>query len=494
VQTVRYEEGDGANSWGSMTQLTTESSGRPALTLENGAPVLVFPGNDWFYFMKKNGSSWTQAIAINKSPSNSLSTQLFANGGNSYDLFYRAPEDTVNYRYNVKFLGFSVNLSNNQSQILKDTWLIYREANQDVRLYSVRRNLGGLYHLLYIKQNTATYGDKLYHSIFDGQDIYFTTLLTSENMNVLEYPAPVLAENNNVVSAYFNGPLDGSVKPMFNVADFAPIINYRLSQTAPINGTVINTGSADLKWTFTAVADSYNVSFGQDPNSLASVAQNITATTTRVNNLLDNQSYYWQVEARISGQSVYSNIWHFNTGTINTPPSLAIIKPGGSPETVDSNYTIQWLATDPDNNAHIRLFFDTNNAGQDGTAINLVDINEDDNPAQYSWDTSNVPDGSYYIYGTIDDGVNPVVVSYSTVPLVINHTECHIPAAGDWQLPKSCTLTSSASAPAGVIVPSGAVLTVSAEVVLKIDLKHYKLLVRKGGGVLIKKGGTIKQN
>ncbi len=70
---------------------------------------------------------------------------------------------------------------------------------------------------------------------------------------------------------------------------------------------------------------------------------------------------------------------------------------------------------------------------------------------------------------------------------------CRLPDAGDWVVSSSCTLWASAVSPASVIVEPGVVVTVNPGVVLEIDLQNHKLLVRQTGGVLIRKGGTIRQ-
>ncbi len=61
----------------------------------------------------------------------------------------------------------------------------------------------------------------------------------------------------------------------------------------------------------------------------------------------------------------------------------------------------------------------------------------------------------------------------------------------DWIISSSCTLGFTSTASANVIVQPGAVLTIPSGLKLNIDLAHYHLLVKSGGGVLIKAGGAI---
>jgi chitodextrinase len=70
-------------------------------------------------------------------------------------------------------------------------------------------------------------------------------------------------------------------------------------------------------------------------------------------------------------------------------------------------------------------------------------------------------------------------------------TSCLPPVSGDWTVSSSCTLSSTPTAPANVIVQSGTVLTIPNGFRLNIDLIHHHLFVKSGGGVLIKAGGAI---
>ncbi|MFA6172021.1 MAG: RHS repeat-associated core domain-containing protein [Patescibacteria group bacterium] len=70
---------------------------------------------------------------------------------------------------------------------------------------------------------------------------------------------------------------------------------------------------------------------------------------------------------------------------------------------------------------------------------------------------------------------------------------CTPPPSGDWTISVSCTFTGKARAQGDVTVNAGAVLTIADHSRLEIDLKNHKLLVRHNGGVLIKKGGTLRQ-
>lgn len=74
---------------------------------------------------------------------------------------------------------------------------------------------------------------------------------------------------------------------------------------------------------------------------------------------------------------------------------------------------------------------------------------------------------------------------------VITSPTCSLPASGNWTVSSNCTLSSTITAPQNVIVQSGSVLTIPNGLRLNIDFTHNHLLVKSGGGVLIKSGGAI---
>jgi hypothetical protein len=84
----------------------------------------------------------------------------------------------------------------------------------------------------------------------------------------------------------------------------------------------------------------------------------------------------------------------------------------------DDSYTIKWNYTDEySTNADLSLYYDTNNSGYNGTLINsgLDPANE-----QYTWDTANMANGTYYIYAVFSDGLNSNR-TYAPWPIVIDH-------------------------------------------------------------------------
>lgn len=107
---------------------------------------------------------------------------------------------------------------------------------------------------------------------------------------------------------------------------------------------------------------------------------------------------------------------------VNDLPTIAIVEPDGLDDNATSTYTIVWTDADPDSNASIDLFFDTDGAGQDGMLI-ASGIFEDDALDAYVWDTSALPNGSYFVYATIDDGEFSTTTYSAGVVTITNRTE-----------------------------------------------------------------------
>lgn len=73
----------------------------------------------------------------------------------------------------------------------------------------------------------------------------------------------------------------------------------------------------------------------------------------------------------------------------------------------NSNFAITYIASDPDNtlgNKTVALYYNTTKSTSGGTLITQRALS---NPASsYTWNTSSLPAGTYYIYGVVSDGIN----------------------------------------------------------------------------------------
>ncbi|MEN6560321.1 MAG: Ig-like domain-containing protein [Acidobacteriota bacterium] len=115
----------------------------------------------------------------------------------------------------------------------------------------------------------------------------------------------------------------------------------------------------------------------------------------------------------------------------NVPPSLDFTAPTGAESTESGYYVVRWTDADPDSNALITLYYDTDtNFGNGHAAIRdengiAASIYEDSNQNSFFWDTSSVSVGTYYIVAVLEDQVNPPVIKYST-----GTVEVRLPASG----------------------------------------------------------------
>ena len=116
----------------------------------------------------------------------------------------------------------------------------------------------------------------------------------------------------------------------------------------------------------------------------------------------------------------YGSVSATATVTVLYPPALTILEPDGFNDIADEFFTIQWEDEDPDSDATISLYYDTDNTGADGILIALgLSEDPDGMDDRFTWDTSAVPQGDYYIYAIIDDGETPAVTAYSSGPVTV---------------------------------------------------------------------------
>lgn len=102
----------------------------------------------------------------------------------------------------------------------------------------------------------------------------------------------------------------------------------------------------------------------------------------------------------------------------NNPPSITIVNPpsGGAP--ADEFYLITWSSSDPDADVcTVDLYYDTNTSpgGRTQIVLSTADV------GSCAWNTSGVPEGSYYVYGVIDDGNGGTDSDYSDGRVTIEH-------------------------------------------------------------------------
>lgn len=187
----------------------------------------------------------------------------------------------------------------------------------------------------------------------------------------------------------------------------------------------------DLAWTASENAFRYHLYRDSSP-----IRQNLQPTITTVTDGFDpvhepslalhpgsTYEYYATAQA-LDGADAVSN-----TVTVEIPmdvcdstgvPTLAIELPASDGEIADQAYEFTWTADDPDSDARISFYYDTEPSGGDGTYI-VSGLSEDHAATAFTWHTTFVPEGDYYIYGVIDDGENPPVTVYSEGTVAVSH-------------------------------------------------------------------------
>jgi hypothetical protein len=139
-----------------------------------------------------------------------------------------------------------------------------------------------------------------------------------------------------------------------------------------------------------------------------------------------NISVVIETETFVAEANLTNNI-ATRTIIINDPPTISITTPSYDVN-ADISYTISWVGNDPDDDAMIRLYYDTDNTGNDGTLIVTSDqypsgiVDNNGASQSYEWNTTSLPDdSSWYIYAEIDDGIHPPVYAYSQGRINIDH-------------------------------------------------------------------------
>jgi hypothetical protein len=140
-----------------------------------------------------------------------------------------------------------------------------------------------------------------------------------------------------------------------------------------------------------------------------------------------------------------------NSNGTDDPPEITLEGPSQPLFTAAGPILITWKDRDPDSDADIRLYYDTQGSGFSGTLL-ADGIQEDpDGPADaYLWDIAGVPEGTYHIYGTITDGTS-ATAGYAPGTVTVDRTRPRteaLPGGGAYSSPQNVVL--SADEPAKI--------------------------------------------
>ena len=85
----------------------------------------------------------------------------------------------------------------------------------------------------------------------------------------------------------------------------------------------------------------------------------------------------------------------------------------------DTSFRIEWALSDSDGSPSVSLYYDTNATGYNGTLIATLP-SQAPGAGSHVWNTSAVPEGTYWIYATANDGTN-TNRAYAGGPVIIEH-------------------------------------------------------------------------
>jgi len=110
----------------------------------------------------------------------------------------------------------------------------------------------------------------------------------------------------------------------------------------------------------------------------------------------------------------------------NRPPQITVKSPDRKGEEADTEFIIQWQASDEDGDTlAIDLFYDTDRDPEDNTTLIATGLG---NTGSYEWDCSGAPEGDFYILAVADDGNGSRASGYSPgVVRIFHEGENHEP-------------------------------------------------------------------
>ncbi|WP_428623320.1 putative Ig domain-containing protein [Sedimenticola sp.] len=189
----------------------------------------------------------------------------------------------------------------------------------------------------------------------------------------------------------------------------------------------------------------YRFELYSDPDLAVLVADQLTSEPQWLltEPLINNQWYRWRVRAEdpSGAQSAWSPASTFFTDDngVNDTPTISFIEPAAA-VTVMGETILRWDDQDPDSNAQIALYYDTDNSGADGTLI-VDGLKEDNEEAGdfYHWDVTQVPPGTYWVYAVIDDGYSSTTVylahtiTIQATEITLDNTHPDVEIIGEWK-------------------------------------------------------------
>lgn len=212
------------------------------------------------------------------------------------------------------------------------------------------------------------------------------------------------------------GDADDTADESFSVSSDVSLGRPEVFIASPLNGQTV-AGPVDIQ-AWTLAGDIHQVAFYVDDHLRCVDDEPPWGCPWDTEGVPNGPVDLEVVATDVSGETFINAIYvQVYNSVYNEPPSIEVLAPDH-----DSDYgrfTIRWEDEDLDDPAVVSLYYDNDNAGFDGVLIQNY-ISEDWTSDWWSWDISGLPNGSsYWVYGKIDDGINPPVYDYSPGPLTI---------------------------------------------------------------------------
>jgi hypothetical protein len=164
--------------------------------------------------------------------------------------------------------------------------------------------------------------------------------------------------------------------------------------------------------------------------------------------LSDNTTYYWHVQAvdEHGAESGWSQPASFfvNSNGVDDSPQIALLQPSENLFTNTAEIELVWEDSDPDSNASIGLYVDTDGTGEDGNLIaGELQEDADGEDDRLLWDIGSLDEGTYYVYAVISDDLSSAA-SYAPGSIIVDRTApliTMIPAGGAYSNPVIVTVS-----------------------------------------------------
>jgi len=264
-------------------------------------------------------------------------------------------------------------------------------------------------------------GDSLTYEFAVYDDQTLTNLIASEviaeTQDTTSWTVPVVLEDNTWY--YWHTRADdgenlsdwASGGFFVNTANDPPTVPIFIN---PENGAWVETYTPHLELASAVDLDNDSLNYLFEVYTDSSlndlVIQDISSTPewTLTISLNNHAWYYWRAqvvdEHGLAGGWMEAVSFVVNYGGVDDPPEINIVEPITDISVPPSSVLIRWDDQDPDSNADIALYYDTDNAGKNGVLI-ISGLKEDPDGENdsYLWDISNLAAGTYHVYAVITD-------------------------------------------------------------------------------------------